>query len=175
VSGLVLRRILSVRREATEGSWSLFDWSCSRRVKRGPLNGHNPTGSAIPISAKTLSDEPRYGQSLLPLCPWLMLHRGGQSNRSSPVAVAAPIGQDVDQKAADELVGVERHKLVASIALGPVILPFEGHALAIEGDEAVVGNSNPVRLARQVKAPRSQDRMPGSRYCPNSLSLQVTA
>jgi integrase len=24
----------------------------SRRVKRGPLNGHNPTGSAIPISAK---------------------------------------------------------------------------------------------------------------------------
>ena len=85
------------------------------------------------------------------------------------------IGQDVDQKAADELVGVERHKLVASVTLGPVILPFEGHALAIEGDEAVVGNSNPVRLARQVKAPRSQDRMPGSRYCPNSLSLQVTA
>jgi len=60
------------------------------------------------------------------------------------------VGQDVDQEAADELIGVERHKLVASVALGPVILPFEGHALAVEGDEAAVGNSNAVRVARQV-------------------------
>jgi hypothetical protein len=28
------------------------------------------------------------------------------------------VGQDVDQKAADELVGVERHQLVASVELG---------------------------------------------------------
>jgi hypothetical protein len=34
------------------------------------------------------------------------------------------VGQYVDQEAADELIGVERHKLVASIALGPVILPI---------------------------------------------------
>ena len=60
------------------------------------------------------------------------------------------VGQDVNEKAADELVGVERHKLVASAELGPVILPFESHALAVEGDEAAVGNSNPVRVARQV-------------------------
>ena len=43
------------------------------------------------------------------------------------------VGHDVNQKAADELVGVERHKLVAGVAFGPVMLPFEGHALAIEG------------------------------------------
>ena len=48
------------------------------------------------------------------------------------------VGQDVDQEAADELIGVEPHKLVASLALGPVIPPFEGHALAVEGDEAAV-------------------------------------
>ena len=42
------------------------------------------------------------------------------------------VGQDVDQEAADELVGGERHKLVASVALGPVILPFEGDAPAGE-------------------------------------------
>src|SRR5271155_5768358 len=41
-----------------------------------------------------------------------------------------PVGQDVDQEAADELVGVECHELVAGVALGPVILPFESHALA---------------------------------------------
>jgi hypothetical protein len=46
-----------------------------------------------------------------------------------------PVGQDVDQKAADELVGVEGHELVASVALSPVIFPFESYALAVEGDE----------------------------------------
>ena len=58
-----------------------------------------------------------------------------------PNAVA-PVGQDVDQETADELVGVERHELVVSVSLGSVILPFERHALAIKGDEPAVGNSN---------------------------------
>jgi hypothetical protein len=31
----------------------------------------------------------------------------------------------MDQVAADELVGVERHQLVAGVELGPVILPLE--------------------------------------------------
>ena len=61
-----------------------------------------------------------------------------------------PVGQDVDQEAADELVGVERHELVAGVALGPVILPFESHALAVEGDEPAVGNGDPVGVAGQV-------------------------
>jgi hypothetical protein len=56
----------------------------------------------------------------------------------------------VDQEAADELVGVERHKLVTSVALGPVILPFERDALAVEGDEPAVGNGDPVSVARKV-------------------------
>src|SRR6516165_5600115 len=60
------------------------------------------------------------------------------------------VGQDMDQEAADELVGVEGHKLIASVALGSVILPFERDARAVEGDETAVGNSNPVRVARQV-------------------------
>ena len=61
-----------------------------------------------------------------------------------------PVGQYMDQEAADELVDVERHQLVASVGLGPVILPFEGHALAVEGDEPAVGDSDPVRVAGQV-------------------------
>src|SRR5262245_40385624 len=60
------------------------------------------------------------------------------------------VGQDMDQEAADELVGVERHKLIASVALGPVILPFESDALAGEGDEPAVGNSSAVCVAGKV-------------------------
>src|SRR5947209_6499650 len=50
----------------------------------------------------------------------------GQCDIACPVAVGEeaivadamePVGQDVDQEAADELVGVERHQLVASIGL----------------------------------------------------------
>ena len=40
------------------------------------------------------------------------------------------VGQDMDQEAADEFVGVEGHQLVAVVGLGPVILPFQRHALA---------------------------------------------
>ena len=38
----------------------------------------------------------------------------------------------------------------ASVDFGPIILPFESHALAVEGDEPAVGDSDPVSVARQV-------------------------
>jgi hypothetical protein len=47
------------------------------------------------------------------------------------------VRQDVDQEAADELVGVERHQLVAGVAFGSVILPLERHALTVEGSKAM--------------------------------------
>ena len=60
------------------------------------------------------------------------------------------VGQDMDQKAANELVSIERHQLVASVELGPVILPLESDAFAVEGDEPAVGNGNPVGVAGEV-------------------------
>ncbi len=69
------------------------------------------------------------------------------------------VGQDVDQEAADELVGVERHQLVAGIGLGAVILPFESHAFAVEGDQPAIGNSDPVRVAGR----RTADAQLGTR------------
>jgi hypothetical protein len=56
----------------------------------------------------------------------------------------------MDQEAADELVGVERHQLVAGAELGPVILLFESHALAVEGDKSAVGNRDPVSVSGQI-------------------------
>jgi len=90
---------------------------------------------------------------------WCVEEATGQCNVVGPVAIGEEavvtdtvksVGQDMDQEAADELVGVERHKLVASIGLGPVILPFEGDALAVKGDEPAIGNSNPVCVAGKV-------------------------
>ena len=60
------------------------------------------------------------------------------------------VGQNVDQEAADELVSIERHELVAGVVFGPVILPLERHALAVEGDEPAIGNGDPVSVAGQV-------------------------
>src|SRR5215469_13368350 len=73
---------------------------------------------------------------------------GFQMKTSSPEPRSAR--SDMDQEAADELVNIERHQLVAGIGLGAVILPFERHALAIKGDEPAVRNSNPVGVAGQV-------------------------
>ena len=42
------------------------------------------------------------------------------------------VGQHVDQEAADELAGGERHHLVALAALGAIVLPFEGDAVVVE-------------------------------------------
>ena len=80
--------------------------------------------------------------------------------RDRSVEFVETIGQDVGQKAADKLVvgleptgltrGVECHQLIAVVVLGPVIPPFERHARAVEGDEAAVGNSDPVSVAGQV-------------------------
>ncbi len=56
----------------------------------------------------------------------------------------------MDEEASDELVGGERHGLVAVFALGTVVLPPEGDLVLIEGDETGVGDGDPVGVTRQV-------------------------
>jgi hypothetical protein len=46
--------------------------------------------------------------------------------------------------------GGERHPLVTIAALDPVILPSEGDAVLIEGDQAAVGDGDAVGIARQI-------------------------
>ena len=58
--------------------------------------------------------------------------------------------QHVDEEAADELVGGERHALLAVAALDAVILPSEGDAVLVEGDQAAVGDGDAVGIARQI-------------------------
>ena len=56
--------------------------------------------------------------------------------------------QDMQQEAADELIGVQAHGLLA-IAVG-VIAPAKAHVLSVEINQAVVGDGNLVRVAPEV-------------------------
>ena len=47
-------------------------------------------------------------------------------------------GEHVHEKAADELVGGERHHLVTLATFEPVVLPLEGDALVIACDQAAI-------------------------------------
>jgi len=58
--------------------------------------------------------------------------------------------QHVEQEATHELVGVERHGLVARRALVAVVLPAEGDAALVERDQAAVEDGHPMRVARQM-------------------------
>src|ERR1700757_403063 len=54
------------------------------------------------------------------------------------------VRQDVDEEAADELVGGEPNRLVAGAAVGTIILVPEGDAVLVEGDEPAVGDGDAV-------------------------------
>ena len=56
-------------------------------------------------------------------------------------------GQNVQQETAHELLGTERHRLVARLALGSVVLPAEAHTTFIEGDQPPVRDRHAVGIA----------------------------
>jgi hypothetical protein len=58
--------------------------------------------------------------------------------------------QNVDQETADELVGEEGHDLLPVSASAAVILVAERDLIAVEGDEAAVGDGDPVGIAREI-------------------------
>ena len=83
---------------------------------------------------------------------------GGAGGVGEEAVVADAVeagGQDVDQEAADELAGGEGHQLAPGLALGAVVLPAEGDAALVEGDQAAVGDGDAVGVAGEV----GQDRL----------------
>src|SRR6202047_3993438 len=57
------------------------------------------------------------------------------------------VRQDMHQEPPDELVRLERHGLVAAGSLDPVVLVAERYAGRVGGDEAAVGDRDPVGVA----------------------------
>src|SRR5262249_58790797 len=74
---------------------------------------------------------------------WYAEELTGQCDIGGPVGIGEeavvanavePVRQHMDQEAADELVGVERHELGGGGRLGPGILPIEKHGVGVQGD-----------------------------------------
>ena len=68
---------------------------------------------------------------------------------SVPDAVEAA-WQDMERDAADELVGAERHDLLAINFGAALVLVVEGNKARVEGDQSGARDRDPVRVARQV-------------------------
>jgi hypothetical protein len=56
----------------------------------------------------------------------------------------------VHQEAPDELVGCQRHRLVAARPLDPIVLVLEGDAVLVGGQQPAIGDRDAVGVARQV-------------------------
>ena len=56
--------------------------------------------------------------------------------------------QDVKQESSDELVSRDGHR--SHLVAAGVISPTEGNALAIEGDESVVGDGDPMSITTEI-------------------------
>ena len=59
-------------------------------------------------------------------------------------------GQDVQQEATDELVDGQGHGLVTRLAFASIVFVAERDPAFVQGDEPAVGDSDPVRVTRQV-------------------------
>jgi hypothetical protein len=59
-------------------------------------------------------------------------------------------GEHMDQEAADELAGGERHEFLSAAPLGVIVLPLEGDVVAVEGDEPAVRDGDTVGVTRQI-------------------------
>ena len=71
----------------------------------------------------------------------------GRAGQQAIVADAVEaLWQDVHQETTDELVGIERHGFVSVGAFDPIILPLEGDAVVVEGDQAAVGDGDGERM-----------------------------
>ncbi len=58
------------------------------------------------------------------------------------------LGEDMQQEAADKLVGRDGHDLLATAV--PIVLPAETNGAIIDVDEAIVGDGDAVRVAADV-------------------------
>ena len=58
--------------------------------------------------------------------------------------------QHMDQETPDELVGRQRHRLVAGRPFDPIVLVLEGDAVLVGGHEPAIGDRNAVGVARQI-------------------------
>ena len=75
---------------------------------------------------------------------------GGIGEQAIVADAMEAVGQDVKKETADELVGIERHDTVTGRSVAPVIFPFEADTVAIEGNEAGIGDGDAMGVAGEI-------------------------
>ncbi len=58
--------------------------------------------------------------------------------------------QHMDEEAADEFAGGQRHRLVAGRAVEAIVLVLEGDAVLVDGYEAAIGDGHAVGVAGEI-------------------------
>ena len=125
----------------------------STMIIRPPQHGQRRAGETS--SASTVGLGAKAGAHSLPRrAAWRarsMLSRANRAGEQAVVADAVEAArQHVQEKAADELGGVERHGLEPVAAFDPVVLPFEGDARLVERDEPGVRDRDAVGVAGEI-------------------------
>jgi len=111
-----------------EGRLGRSPSNVSTMIIRPLQHGHRCAGESISVSLSASAGGRSGAASNWRTRPMLCA-------RTVPTVVADAVEaarQDVQEKAADELVGRERHRLEPVAALDPVVLPLEGDALLVE-------------------------------------------
>jgi hypothetical protein len=60
------------------------------------------------------------------------------------------IRKHMQEKAAQELAGVQRHNLASPVTVLAIVLPPKSNLVIIDLDKTAVGDRNPMRIAGQV-------------------------
>ena len=77
--------------------------------------------------------------------------RSTRASDETVMANAVEAGwQDMQEKAANELAGIERHGLEPVAAFDAIVLPLEGDALRVEHDEPRIRNGDAVGVAGEI-------------------------
>src|SRR5215216_1731784 len=56
----------------------------------------------------------------------------------------------MDEEAVDDLAARQGHDLVPLPSLGTIVLPLEGDAVVVEGDQAAIGDGDAVGVAAEI-------------------------
>jgi hypothetical protein len=115
-------------------------WAAARRG--------NVFGLAVGLAARALEIRADRREQLPRALDVLKANRAGQQAVVADAVEAAR--QRVQEKAADELSGVVRHRLEPVVALDAVVLPLEGDALFIERDETRIRDGDAMGVAGEI-------------------------
>src|SRR5271165_1777680 len=124
----------------------------STMIIRPPQHGHRRKDDwlsvAVGVGGRAIGRDFGRGEQLADALDVVRANRAGEQAVVADAVEAAR--QHVQEKAADELAGVERHGLEPVAAFDAVILPLEGPALLVERDEPGVRDGDAMGVAGEI-------------------------